>query len=122
MERQRAFARLQLFIEVIATLFVAGGVVPGVVRSGLATHQALAAGALRTMHIGELALSYTYQNVAAAILGGLVGAMVACAIHFRSGRPIDATSGRAISLREPSRNTEMTSRGSFCWRIPKVAD
>lgn len=102
MERQKAFARLRLFIEVVATLFVAGVVVPSVVRSEWATNHALAAGALRTMHIAGMALSYTYQNVAAAILGALVGAVAACAIHFRSSTPIDTPSGRAISLRDAS--------------------
>lgn len=114
MERQKAFALLQLFIEVVVTLFIAGVIAPSVVRSELATNRALAAGSLRTIHIAGMALSYTYQNVAAAILGGLVAAMAACAIRFRSGRPIDATSGRAISLRNPSRNTEMTSGA---WRV-----
>jgi hypothetical protein len=96
MERQKAFALLQLFIEVVITLFIAGLVAPSVVRYELATNQVLAARALRTMHIAGMAFSYAYQNVAAAILGGLVGAMAACAIHFRSGRPMEKTSGRAI--------------------------
>jgi hypothetical protein len=102
MERQKAFALLQLIIEVIISLFLTGVVVPNVVRSGSATNQALAAGSLHTVHIAGLALSYTYQNVAAAILGGLVGAMAACAIHSRSNTPIDTTSGRTISLGDPS--------------------
>lgn len=102
MKREKALALLQLFIEVVITLFIAGVVVPSVLRSELATNQALSAGSLRTIHFAGMALSYTDQNVAAAILGGLVGAIAACAIHFRSCTPKDRTSGRAISLRDPS--------------------
>lgn len=102
MEKQNAFALLQLFIEVVITLFIAVVVVPSVVRSELATNQALTAGSLHTMHIAGAALSYAYQNVAAAILGGLVGTMAACALHFRSGTPIDTASGRAMNLRDAS--------------------
>lgn len=102
MKRQKALALLQVFIEVVITLFIAGVVVPSVVRSELATKQALAEGSLRTIHIAGMALSYTDQNVAAAILGGLVGAMAACAMHVRSCTAKDTTSGRAISLRDPA--------------------
>jgi hypothetical protein len=102
MERQKAFALVELFIEVVVSLFIAGVVVPSVVRPEWATNRALAAGSLHTMHIAGMTFSYTYQNVAAAILGGLVGAMAACAIHFRSNPPIDTTSGRTISLGDPS--------------------
>ena len=102
MERQKAFALLQLFIEVVIILFFAGVVAPSFVRSELATNRALAARALRTMHIAGIAFSYAYQNGAAAILGGLVGAIAACAIHFPSGRPMEKTYGRAISLRDQS--------------------
>ena len=102
MERQKAFALLQLFIEVVVTLFIAGVLVPSVVRSEMATNQALAGGSLRTIHIAGMVLSYASQNVAAAILGGFVGAMAACAIYFGSGMRMDTTSGRTISLRDPS--------------------
>ena len=83
MKRQKAFSRLQLLMEVVITLFVAGIVVPSFVRSDLATSVALAAGSLHTINIAGMAFSYTNQNVVFAILGALVGAMAAFAVAFR---------------------------------------
>ena len=77
MKRQKAFSRLQLLMEVVITLFVAGIVVPSFVRSELATSVALAAGSLHTINIAGMAFSYTNQNAVFAILGALVGAMAA---------------------------------------------
>ena len=79
MKRQKAFSLLQLLIEVVFTLFIAGLVVPSLLRSDLATKEALAAGSLRTINIAGVVLSYTNQNVEVAILGALVGAMAALA-------------------------------------------
>jgi type II secretory pathway pseudopilin PulG len=83
MKRQKAFSLLQLLIEVVIALFIAGIVVPSLVRSDLATKEALAVGSLHTINIiAGVVLSYTNQNIELAILGGLVGAMAAFAIPF----------------------------------------
>jgi type II secretory pathway pseudopilin PulG len=82
MKRQKAFALLQLLFEVMITLFIAGIVVPSLLRSDSATNEALAAGFLRTINIAGIAFSYTQQNVDFAILGASVGAMAALAITF----------------------------------------
>jgi len=99
MRRQKAFSLLQLLFEVVITLFIAGIVVPSLLRSDLATKEALAAGSLYTINIAAIAFTYTTQNVEFAILGGLVGAMAAFAIPFPATTPRNATSTRTTALR-----------------------
>ena len=69
MKTQRAFSLLQLLIEVAITLFIAGIVVPSLLRSDLARNEALAAGSLHAINIGGVVLSYTNQNLEFVILG-----------------------------------------------------
>jgi hypothetical protein len=90
-KRQKAFSLLQLLIEVIVALFIAGIVFPSLVRRDLATKEALAVGSLHTINIAGFVLSYTNQNVELAILGGLVGAMAAFAIPFPVSAPKNTT-------------------------------
>jgi hypothetical protein len=92
MKRQKAPSLVLLLVEVVFTLFIAGIVVPSLVRSDLATKQALAAGSLRTINVLGIAFSYTTQNVEFAILGALVGAMAAFAIPFLATTPKNAIS------------------------------
>ncbi len=99
MKRQKAFSLFQLLIEVVITLFIAGIVVPSLLRSDLATKGALAAGSLRTIKIAGIAFSYTHPNVAFAILGAFVGAMAAFAIDFLASTPKNTTSTRTTTLR-----------------------
>jgi hypothetical protein len=99
MKTQRAFSLLQLLIEVAITLFIAGIVVPSLLRSDLARNEALAAGSLHAINIGGVVLSYTNQNLEFVILGGLVGAMAAFAIPFPASTPKNTTSTRATALR-----------------------
>jgi len=100
MNRQKAFSLVQLLIEVVITLFIAGIVVPSLLRSDLATKGAfLAAGSLRTIKIAGIAFSYTHPNVAFAILGAFVGAMAAFAIDFLASTPKNTTSTRTTTLR-----------------------
>jgi len=79
-KRQKAFSLLQLVIGLVITLFVAGIVVPSLLRSAVATNEAFTNGSLHTIRIAGLMFSYTYKNVAFAILGALVGATGAFAI------------------------------------------
>ena len=103
MKKQKAFSLLQLLVEVVITLFIAGMVVPNFVRSSLTTREALAGGSLHTINIAGLVFSYTNQNVEFAILGGLVGAMVAFASAFLAATPKNTTTRtitqRAVFLR-----------------------
>jgi hypothetical protein len=84
MKRQKAFSHVLLLIEVVSTLLVAGIVVPSLIRSDLATKEALAEGSLRIIDIVGIKLSYTIYNVEFAVLGGLVGAIAALAIEFHA--------------------------------------
>jgi hypothetical protein len=86
-KRQKVFSLVLLLSEVVFTLFIAGIVVPSLLRSDLATKETLAAGSLRTISIAGVAFSYTTENVEFAILGGLAGAMAAFAITFPPLRP-----------------------------------
>ena len=99
MKRQKAFSLLQLLIEVVITLFIAGIAVPSLLRSDVATKGALAGGSLHIIKIAGVVLSYTKQNVEFAILGGLIGAMAACAIPFPATAPKNTTFMRATTLR-----------------------
>ena len=98
MKRQKAFSLVLLLAEVAFTLFICGIVMPSLLRSDLATKEALASGSLRTFNIAGLAFSYTTQNVALAILGGLVGTMAAFAIHFHATTPRNTPSTRTATL------------------------
>jgi hypothetical protein len=99
MKRQKALSLLQLLIEVVITLFIAGIVAPSLLRSDVAAKEALAGGSLHTLNIAGVVLSYTNQNVEFAILGGLVGAMAAFAIPFRVSAPKNTTLTRTTTLR-----------------------
>lgn len=84
MKRQKARSLALLLFEVLVTLFFAGVVAPGLFRSDFAAKEALAAGSLLQFHIAGVVFFYTRQNIDFAILGGLVGAIVAIAIHLRA--------------------------------------
>jgi len=98
MKRQKASSFVLLLIEVVFTLFIAGIVVPSLFRSVLATQEALAAGSLRTIDILGITFSYTTQNVEFAILGALVGTMLAFAIYFHGTAPTNTTSTQTTTL------------------------
>jgi len=99
MKRQKAFSLLQLLIEVVITLFIAGIVVPSLLRSDLAAKAALAGGSLHTINIAGVVLSYTNENVEFAILGALVGTMAAFAIPFAATTPKNTSFMQATTLR-----------------------
>ena len=87
MKRQKAFSLVLLLIEVVFTLFIAGIVVPSLLRSDLATKDVFAADSPRTINIAGIAFSYTIHNVEFAVWGALIGAMAAFAIPFPPQRP-----------------------------------
>jgi len=68
MKRQKVFSLALLLIEVAFTLFIAGIVVPSLLRPELATKEALAPGSLRAINVAGFAFSYTTQSVEFAIL------------------------------------------------------
>ena len=96
MKRQKVFSLALLLIEVAFTLFIVGIVVPSLLGSELATKEALALGSLRAIHIAGFAFSYTTQSLGFAIVGSLVGTLVAFIIHFRAAARGNTTSRRSI--------------------------
>jgi hypothetical protein len=108
MKREKAISLVLLLAEVAFTLFISGIVVPSLLRSDLATKEALASGSLRTFNIAGFAFSYTTQNVALAILGGLVGTMAAFAIHFHTTTPRNTTSTRTTNLQAAHHASPLT--------------
>ena len=99
MKRQKVFSIALLLIEVAFTLFIAGIVVPSLLRSELATKEALALGSLRAINIADFAFSYTTQSVGFAILGSLAGTLAAFVIHFGAAGPRSTISTRRTILR-----------------------
>jgi hypothetical protein len=92
MQRQDALSLLQLLIELGITLFIASIVVPSLLRSGMATTEALAGGSLHTINIVGVTFSYTYKNVGFAILGMLAGAIGAFVLASPVTTPKSTTS------------------------------
>lgn len=99
MKRQKVFSLALLLVEVAFTLFIAGIVVPSLLRSESATNEALALGSLRAINIAGFAFSYTTQSVGFAILGSLAGTLAAFVMHFRAAAPRRQTSARRTILR-----------------------
>lgn len=93
LKRQSTRALLLLLIELAMTLFVAGIVVPSLLRSGVDTKEALLRGSLHTIHIAGVTFSYTYKNIAFAVLGMLIGGAAAFTIAY----PATAREGRSSS-------------------------
>ena len=102
MKRQKAFSLVLLLIEVVFTLFIAGIVVPSLLRSDLATKEVFAVDSPRTINIAGITFSYATHNVEFAILGALAGAMAAFAIPFPTSTPKRATSTQPITFEAAS--------------------
>jgi hypothetical protein len=99
MKKQFSFPFLQFSIAVVITIFIAGIIVPSVLRSDLATRRATSDGNLHTVNVAGTSLSYTNQNIGFAILGAFAGTAAALAIHFRAATPGNTISARITTLR-----------------------
>ena len=73
---KKVFRLLQLLTAVLFALFFAGIAAPTFIRSELARNYALASGSLHSLTIAHLTFTYTFWNLASALLGALFGATV----------------------------------------------
>lgn len=99
MKRQNVSSLALLLSEVAFTLFIAGIVVPSLLRSESATKEALAMGSLHAINIAGFAFLYTTQSVEFAVLGSSMGALAAFVLHFRAAARRNTPSPRRTVLR-----------------------
>lgn len=87
MKMKSVFRVLQLSVVVLLALFLAGIAAPSFLRSGLANHDVLASGSLHAFTIARITFTYTFWNLASAVLGALFGAVtvLAASAPFRLG-------------------------------------
>ena len=97
---------LELVAVELATLFLAGIAAPSFLRSEVAGSDALASGSLHTLTVARIAFTYTFWNLACAILGVLFGAAAVLAMSSpaspgftRIGRALCQLPWRYHSLR-----------------------
>ena len=100
MKMQKAIRVFQLFSGLIITLFLAGILVPSLMGSTRSANHGIFPGSLHTIKIAGLAFQYKLQNILAALLGMLFGAVSARVVASRAatkrntGSPAAAQSGR----------------------------
>ena len=87
---------LELVAAVLVTLFLAGIAAPSFLRSEVAGSEALASGSLHTLTIARIAFTYTFGNLACAILGSLFGAAAVLAMSSPASPGFIARIGRAL--------------------------
>lgn len=85
---RKMFLVLQLFFAVLVALFLAGIVAPSILHYGLAGNHA---GSLHTLTIAHITFTYSFWNLASAVLGALFGAaVVARVLPFVSALPLES--------------------------------
>jgi len=89
---------LELAAVVLVTLFLAGIAAPSFLRSEVAGSDALASGSLHTLTIARIAFTYTFWNLASALLGALFGAAAVLAMSSPASPGCIARIGRALCL------------------------
>jgi len=87
---------LQLVAVVLVTLFLAGIAAPSFLRSEAAGSHTLASGSLHTLIVARIPLTYTFWNLASAVLGALFGAAAVLAMSSPASPDSIARIGRAI--------------------------
>lgn len=86
MKKREVIRVFQLFSGVMATLFVAGILVPSLMGSARSANHNLFPGTLHTIHIAGMAFRYKLQNILAALVGTLFGAVTALVLSSRAAR------------------------------------
>ena len=87
---------LELVGVVLVTLFLAGIAAPSFLRSETAGSHALASGSLHTLTIARIPFTYTFWNLASAILGALFGAAAVLAMSSPASPRSIPRIGRAL--------------------------
>jgi hypothetical protein len=87
---------LELVAVVLVTLFLAGIAIPSLLRFEAAGSHALASGSLHTLTIARITFTYTFWNLASAILGALFGAAAVLAMSAPANPRSIARIGRAL--------------------------
>jgi hypothetical protein len=86
MKKREVIRVFQLFSGVMITLFVAGILVPSLLGSTKSVNHNLFPGTLHTIHIAGMAFRYKLQNILAALVGTLFGAVTALVLSSRAAR------------------------------------
>ncbi len=100
MKMQKVIRVFQLIGGAIITLFLAGILVPSLMGSTRSANHSIFPGALHTIQIAGFAFQYRLQNILAAVLGMLFGAVSArimasrAATKRNTGSPAAAQRGR----------------------------
>src|SRR6516165_3412277 len=89
---------LELAAVVLVTLFLAGIAAPSFLRSEVAGSDALASGSLHTLTLARIAFTYTFWNLASALLGALFGAAAVLAMSSPASPGCRDRIGRALCL------------------------
>ena len=101
---------LQLAAVVLVTLFLAGIAAPSFLRSEAAGSHALASGSLHTLTVARIPFTYTFWNLASAVLGALFGAAAVLVMSSPASPGSIARIGRAI-WRQPKRTGQVHRAG-----------
>lgn len=106
---QRCLSVLQLLGGVTIGLFLAGIVVPGLLRSGMAANHGSAGGSLYALTVAGVTFLFTLQNLGSALLGGVLGALIALAIEFPNA--LAKTARSFLTFRPAYRKLHLILRG-----------
>ena len=87
---------LQLVAAVLVTLFLAGIAAPSFLRSEAAGSHTLAFGSLHTLTVARIQFTYTFWNLASAVLGALFGAAAVLVMSSPASTGSIARIGRAL--------------------------
>ena len=94
MKSQKTVSVFLLSLELLFALIVAGVAVPSVIYSGRAANSVSALDSTRSLDIVGVTLIFNFWNIGAALLGALVGAVIAWILTSR----VPATGGLAQVL------------------------
>jgi hypothetical protein len=84
MKKQNVIRILQLLSSVTITLLLAGILVPSLMGSSASANHTFFAGPQHTIKIAGFAFQYKFQNILAALLGTVIGGVIALVMASRA--------------------------------------